>query len=82
MIGPATEAHLWWCSLDLPGASLDEAYSVLCDDEIERAQRYKFARDRRRFVAARSFLRRTLAEHLSVNPRELDFIYESFESLR
>ena len=78
MIGTGAEVHLWSCSLDLPAASFDEAHALLCDDEIERARRYKFARDRRRFVAGRAFLRRTLAEHLSVNPRELDFVYGPF----
>jgi 4'-phosphopantetheinyl transferase len=74
----ATEVHLWRCSLDLPLASLDEEYAVLASDEIERARRYKFTRDRRRFVAARSFLRRTLAEYLSVSPLEISFVYGAF----
>jgi 4'-phosphopantetheinyl transferase len=74
----ATEVDLWRCSLDLPRASLDEAYAVLADDELERARRYRFTRDRRRFVAARSFLRRTLAAYLSVNPCELAFVYGAF----
>lgn len=72
---PPTEVHLWRCSLDLPPVSLDEAYAVLAGDEIERARRYKFPRDRRRFIAARSFLRRTLAEYLSVSP---SFVYGAF----
>ena len=74
----ATEVHLWRCSLDHARASLDEAYAVLADDELERARRYKFTRDRRRFVAARSFLRSTLAEYLSVSARELSFVYGAF----
>jgi 4'-phosphopantetheinyl transferase len=74
----ATEVHLWRCPLDPPSACLDEAYAILTDDEIERARRYRFTRDRRRFVAARSFLRRTLAEYLSVRPRELAFVYGAF----
>jgi 4'-phosphopantetheinyl transferase len=75
---PASEVHLWRCSLDLPRAALDEAYAMLADDELERARRYKFTRDRRRFVAARSFLRRTLAKYLSVSPRDLSFVYGAF----
>ena len=74
----ATEVHLWGCSLDLPTASLDEAYAVLAGDEIERARRYKFTRDQRRFVAARSFLRRTLAEYVSVSPPDLSFVYGTY----
>lgn len=51
---------------------------MLADDEIERARRYKFPRDRRRFVAARAFSRKTLAKYLSVSPLELSFVYGAF----
>jgi len=78
MIETATEVQLWRGSLDLQDAALHEAYAVLSGDEIERARRYKFPRDRGRFVGARAFLRRTLAEYLSVSPRELAFIYGPF----
>ena len=73
-----TRVHLWWCSLDLPRTSVTDAYAVLADDEIDRARKYKFTRDRHRFVAARSFLRRTLAEYLSLSPVELSFVYGAF----
>jgi 4'-phosphopantetheinyl transferase len=78
MIETANDVELWQCLLDLPAASLHEAFAVLSDDEIERAQRYRFERDRGRFVAARAFLRRKLAEQLSVSPRELAFVYGQF----
>src|SRR6266481_8258439 len=73
-----TQVHLWWCSLDLSRTSLTDAYAMLAGDEIDRARKYKFTRDRHRFVAARSFLRRTLAEYLSVSPVELSFAYGAF----
>jgi len=78
MIQTATEVELWQCPLDLPPASLHEAYGVLSTDEIERARRYRFDRDRERFVAARAFLRRTLAQHLTASPRDLAFVYGPF----
>lgn len=78
MIDTKTDVHLWRCSLDLPSASLEDAHAVLSPDEIDRARRYRFTRDRQRFVAARSFLRRTLAEYLSIGPREISFVYEPF----
>lgn len=78
MVGTATDVYLSWCSLELSAAGLQEAYTVLSDDEIARAGRYRFARDRLQFVAARSFLRKTLAKHLSVGPRDLAFIYGLF----
>jgi len=78
MIEAASEVHLWSCMVDLSAASLHEAYEALSDDELERARRYRFPRDECRFVAARYFLRRTLAEYLSVGPRELSFTYGPF----
>jgi 4'-phosphopantetheinyl transferase len=71
----ANEVHIWKSSLDLSPEALEQAIAVLAEDEIERARRYKFARDRRRFVAARAFLRRTLAGYVSATPRELIFAY-------
>jgi 4'-phosphopantetheinyl transferase len=78
MLGTATDVSLSWCSLDLSASELQEAYTLLSDDELARAGRYRFARDRLRFVAARSFLRKTLARHLLVAPRDLSFIYGPF----
>ena len=72
------EVHIWRSFLDLSPAALEQAIALLADDEVERARRYKFARDRRRFVAARAFLRRTLAEYLSVAPSRLTFAYGRF----
>jgi len=74
----AIGVDVWSCSLDLAPASLDEAYRVLPVDEIERARRYKFHRDRHRFVAGRFFLRRTLAEYVSIDPDQLSFVYGPF----
>jgi len=78
MIDTAIEVELWQCPLNLPAAALHQAYAVLSNDEIERARRYKFEYHRGRFIAARAFLRRTLAEHLSVSPREIAFDYGPF----
>jgi 4'-phosphopantetheinyl transferase len=78
MVGTTTDVSLSWCSLDLSASGLQEAYTLLSDDEIARAGRYGFARDRMRFVAARSFLRKTLAQHLLVGPRDLAFICGPF----
>ena len=78
MIETVTDVELSQCPLDLPAASLHEAYAVLSPDEVERARRFKFERHRGRFVAARAFLRRTLAQYLSVSPRELAFVYGPF----
>jgi 4'-phosphopantetheinyl transferase len=49
--------------------------SVLSDDECERAARFRFDRDRRRFVAGRAALRSLIASYLDVAPVEIAFDY-------
>ena len=58
-------ARVW--RVDLDRASADE--SALTSVERARALRFAFERDRRRFVAARSLLRRLLIEEAAVDPR-------------
>ena len=48
---------------------------TLSDDERERADRFHFERDRRRFTCARAVLRHVLAESLDVEAREVTFSY-------
>ena len=63
---------IWTASLVCDDAKIAE---VLSEDERWRAQRYAFRRDRVRFIAARSFLRRTLGRHRGVDPASLRFAY-------
>jgi 4'-phosphopantetheinyl transferase len=58
---------------DLHAASADA--SVLSDDERKRAARFRFNRDRRRFLAGRSALRSLIASYLGVAPVEVAFGY-------
>jgi 4'-phosphopantetheinyl transferase len=55
---------------DLPGfaARLPEA-------ELKRADRFRFERDRRRYVVARARLRELLANRLGKDARALEFVY-------
>lgn len=57
------EAHFWLLPLAQPTAMLEELGSTLTSDEHERAARFHFERDSRRFIAARGLLRRLLGQY-------------------
>lgn len=60
-------------ALDVPDWSALEG--VLARDEIDRAGRFRFARDRRRYVVARARMRAILGEHLGQSASALRFSY-------
>jgi 4'-phosphopantetheinyl transferase len=65
------EVHVWVADLDrLPHAA---STTVLSDDEHARAARYRFIRDRDRFVTRRAVLRRLLGGYVSGDPAALRF---------
>ena len=65
--------HVQVVAVDLDSERSDE--KALSEDEQERAARFYFERDRRRFVAGRSVLRRALAQYLGSTTAELVFEY-------
>lgn len=77
---------MWRVELDAPGCDLPErhlhgglgrqsaqALSVLSNEELERARAIVRSEARRRWVAARCFLRVLLGGYLEVDPRSLRF---------
>ena len=67
------EVHLWQAALD--GRPADIFESFLSPDELTRANRFHFIKDRNHFVVARGLLRNLLAAYLGVNSAELRFSY-------
>lgn len=49
--------------------------AVLSEDERARADSFVFERDRRRFIMARSLLRRLLAARCGIPPQSVSFVY-------
>lgn len=69
--------HVWSASLDPSDSDLRRFERVLSLDEREKAERYAFKNDRRRFVAGRGILRSILALYLGTEPADLVFEYGS-----
>jgi 4'-phosphopantetheinyl transferase len=76
---PDDEVQLWRVDLEAIGADEARWQRVLSADELARASRYHFARDRQRFVATRALLRRILASYLATDPNSLSFSYSKEE---
>ncbi|MEN6317165.1 MAG: 4'-phosphopantetheinyl transferase superfamily protein [Syntrophaceae bacterium] len=68
--------HIWLAVLDLPGKSVEELKRSLSEDEMMRADRFRYEHDRNRFISARGILRLILSGYLSVEPDTISFVYE------
>jgi 4'-phosphopantetheinyl transferase len=70
--------HVWRARLDEPVYFLDHFSSVLSHDELVRAGRFHFEKDRGQFVARRGLLRMILGQYLQVEPARIRFTYGAF----
>jgi 4'-phosphopantetheinyl transferase len=71
---PADEVHVWLASLDsAEKADLARFEGILGAEEHARAARYRFPRDRERFVVRRGILRQVLAGYVDDDPGALRF---------
>lgn len=65
------DVHVWQIDLRDMGA---DAVNLLDAAEIGRAQRFVYAQDWRRYVAAHAWLRRILGAYLGIAPQHLRFV--------
>lgn len=72
------EVHVWRASLDRDDSEVERLWAALTPDERERAQRFHFNRDRRRFVVARGVLREILGSCLGLTPASIRFAYNEY----
>jgi 4'-phosphopantetheinyl transferase len=72
---PDNELHVWRASLDCEPSIVRDMEATLSGDEIARAARFHFRRDRDRFVAGRNILRALLGAYLNKPPASLNFSY-------
>ena len=75
----AEEVHVWRASLERPEKTVAAMRRLLASDERLRADRFRFERDRTRYIVGRALLRGLLASYLETTPGELTFEYGEFD---
>lgn len=71
----ARDVHVWRLSLEVERTALDHLWSILTPDEQARANRFRFSKDRTRFIAARAQMRSILGLYAHEEPSELEISY-------
>ena len=51
---------------------------ILSNDEIEKANRFVFEKDKKSYIVSRATLRTLLAKYLNISPRIIEFDYNQF----
>ena len=72
------EVHVWRAALLRPASEVEALRALLSADELGRADRFRFGRDRSNFVAARGILRTILGRYLRQTPSLLLFDYNQY----
>jgi len=75
MIIHGNEIHIYRSSLESTADKLTESESLLSPDELQKAYRYKFEKDRDHYIAGRALLRRILGKYLNQSPDNIIFSY-------
>ena len=69
----SSDVHVWLAPLDQ--IHVTQLIQTLSEEELARADRFRFHRDRERFIACRSLLRTILSRYLCVEPCRLRICY-------
>lgn len=70
--------HVWALALDEPAAAPERWWASLSADERARAERFRFERDRRRFVAAHGQLRALLGRYCGRPAHAVAFTFNAY----
>ncbi|MHB8243493.1 MAG: 4'-phosphopantetheinyl transferase family protein [Solirubrobacteraceae bacterium] len=76
---PAEEVHVWSACLDRRPSTVERMRKSLAEDERARADRFRFERDRSRYIVGRALLRGLLAGYCGTEPHDLVFQYGEFD---
>lgn len=69
---------VWYCSFHAHKACLAKYVRLLATDEQQKANRFKFRKDKECYIITRGILRLLLATYLKQRPEEIIFEYTSY----
>jgi 4'-phosphopantetheinyl transferase len=69
------QIHIWHVSLERPASALPPLLLLLSPDEQQRADRFRFEKDRTKFIITRGLLRTVLSRYLAIAPAQIEFSY-------
>lgn len=72
------DIHLWVSSFKILEETCDSLEFICSNDELTRADKFRFAFDRHRFLLSRAFLRCTLAPYIGTSGANIRFQYGGF----
>lgn len=72
------EIHVWRVLLEIPTSEVECLQEILVDEEIERARKFYFEKDRRHWIIAHAVLRVLLGRYLNIHPRSLRFLTNDY----
>ena len=67
------EVHVWKAWLDVPITAIPQYQAMLSTEEQTKAQRFRFDRDRHRWIVAHAALRILLSKYLRTDPLHIHF---------
>ena len=73
----AEEVHLWRVDLETPDEAVARLRPLLANDELQRAEAFRFSADRASFTVTRAALRTLLGQYGNVPPGEVQLNYSS-----
>jgi 4'-phosphopantetheinyl transferase len=71
----ANDVHVWLASLETGEEQYRIFMQTLSKEEMERACRFRFEKDRIRFIATRGILRTLLSGYLNMDAGKVSFVY-------
>nr|VFJ67924.1 MAG: 4'-phosphopantetheinyl transferase [Candidatus Kentron sp. FW] len=75
---PENEVHIWRLPLIAPETRIRALRETLDEQELRRADRFRFSQHRRHFIVARGGLRVLLGRYLQRPPEQIDFEYNQY----